>query len=630
MHILHFIKRVLFGTIYIALIVCGLYACASIGNPGGGDYDVAPPAFLRSNPEPNKINFDGNKITIWFDEFINISNPNEKVIITPPQLKMPIIKSVGKRITVELRDSLIPNTTYTFDFTDAIIDNNEGNALENFSFAFSTGEIIDSLEVSGLLLNSSNLEPMSKIIVGIHSDLSDSAFINKPFVRTSQTDDRGRFTIKNIAPGTYRLYALKDVNRDFKFDQLGEAIAFYDSLIVPSFTPAVRKDTIWHDTITIDTIIDVPYTRFTPDDIIIRLFEHDNEQQYLSRSSRVDSNKFTMEFNSDIKMPPSITLLDEREIEDNINDWFILQQSPDCKTMTYWITDSMVWQRDTLLLKAEYVQHDTLNNLVSKIDTLRLYQRRKAKQSDNDEITFLDVNVSPAGSINVFDTVKVIFSEPVNSSVIEKINIVQKIDTLWHKVDMPLIQDTLNPLAFYFLPNWPYKHEYQIQIDSAAITSVYGKWNDAKKSIIKTKAVEDYGALFVQITGISNSGFGQLLNSREQVVKESKVIDGELIFVDIQPGRYFLRYILDSNQNMKWDTGNYKDNIQPEEVFYYPTFFDIKKYMEWEQSWNVTALPLERQKPIEITKNKPKEKKAKRDRNEERKNKNTSSQKSLF
>lgn len=639
MRIFLWTKKILFSIAYFALIICGLYACASVGTPGGGDYDTTPPQFVRSDPEPNTTNFNKNKISVWFDEYIKLTNPSEKVIITPPQLKIPVIKAVGRNISVELKDSLIPNTTYTFDFTDGIIDNNENNALEGFSFAFSTGDVVDTLEISGILLNAENLEPMPKITIGIHSDLSDTAFNTKPFVRISQTNDRGKFSIKNIAPGSYRLFALQDLNRDFKFDNPTEAIAFHDSLIIPSFEPAIRTDTIWKDSLTIDTLLTVPYTRFTPDNIILRLFTEENELQYFVRSERIEPSRFTLEFNSYSMMPPSIQLLNKNN---SINDWFILEQSPDQKKMIFWITDSLVAQQDTLHIRMDYMTHDTVKNLVPTTDTLNIFQRgqknrnrnkenKKEKENEKEKIEFMNILVSPTGTINVYDTVKIEFSEPLAFLDPDKIIIEQKVDTLFNRISLPITQDSLNPRLYYLSPPWPYAQEYSLSIDSAAITSIYGKWNDTFKTGMRIKAEDEYANLYIQVSGIDYSaGFGQLLTRQEKVIKESPVIDGELRFENVPPGKYYLRYINDKNKNGKWDTGIYSAGIQPEEVYYYPDAFELKKYMEWEQSWNITAVPANKQKPLEITKNKPVEKKPKKDRNEEQKNTRSTSNSTGF
>ena len=316
-----------------------LYSCANIGNPNGGPYDELPPKFVSSTPVPNSINYQGKKVEILFDELIQIDNPMENVIITPPQREMPVIRSSGKRVEVELFDSLKPNTTYTIDFTNSIADNNEKNILENFTFAFSTGDVIDSLEISGTVLNASNLEPMPGISIGLHSNLADSAFRTLPFDRTSRTNDKGQFTVRNIKPGKYRIYALNDVNRDYKFDQPGEDIAFLDSVFVPTFTAAVRQDTIWQDSLTIDTIRTVHYTRFLPDDIALRLFKEKFERQYMTRPERPDEHRFVLHFNAPLDTIPVPRPLNFTPAEE---EWFIAQPLDEGRNVTFWLRDSLV------------------------------------------------------------------------------------------------------------------------------------------------------------------------------------------------------------------------------------------------------------------------------------------------
>ncbi|MDR1436966.1 MAG: Ig-like domain-containing protein [Candidatus Symbiothrix sp.] len=607
------IKNTLSGAVYLALAICGFYACASLGSPTGGDYDIEPPHFLNSKPLPNSIEFKGNKIELHFDEYIAIEKPSEKVIITPPQQKAPVIKAVGRKITVELKDTLIPNTTYTFDFTDGIVDNNEKNPVEGFTFAFSTGDVLDSLILSGLLLNAENLEPMPNIMVGLHADPADTAFTSRPFLRTSQTNDKGQFWIRNVAPGAYHVFALADMNRDFKFDQPGEAIAFLDTLFLPSFEPAVRMDTLWKDSLTVDTIREVHYNRFTPDNIRLFLFNEDFEPQYFSKAERPDENQFILHFNSG-KTPPPDLCLTENEPEKN---WYIREYSPDKKSLTGWITDSLVYKRDTLLIEMNYLADDTLNNLIPFTDTLRLVHRKKEPQKKEKENEpkpeFMDVKITPSGTLEVYDTLRITFSEPLPRLDTAAIAILQKVDTLWEKRNFPLIPDTLNPRAFYIINTWPYGQEYQLQIDSAAIRSIYNRENNPVNVKWRTPAEEDYGHLYIKVEGTEGPGFGQLLDGSEKIVKESPLNAGELTFENIKPGKYYLRYIDDTNNNGKWDTGNYAGKKQPEAVYYFPSFFEIKKFWELEHTWNVRSISVEKQKPLEITKNKPVVKQPRRD-----------------
>ncbi|MCL1937420.1 MAG: Ig-like domain-containing protein [Candidatus Azobacteroides sp.] len=623
------IKKAAFVSIYLLLLMAGWYACASIGSPSGGDYDVEAPRFVGSDPPADAVRSHKNKITLDFNEYLSLEKPSEKVIITPPQKKMPSIRAIGKKIVVELKDSLIPNTTYTFDFTNAIVDNNERNSIEGFTFAFSTGDVIDSLAISGLLLTADNLEPSPNMMVGIHSDLSDTAFTTLPFLRTSQTNELGRFWIRNVAPGTYHIFALNDKNRNFQFDQ-GEEIAFCDSLIAPSFEPAIRMDTVWKDSLTIDTIKEIHYTRFTPDDVLLRLFKEDFDLQYLSKSERVSNQQFTLSFNSTAGLPPSVALPGDEER----TDWYIREQSPDKKTLTYWITDSLLYQQDTLMVQVNYLAHDTLNNLTAFTDTIKMIQRKKdappakkgkdkEKTEDENKIAFLEISTTASGgSFHVDDTLRFTFSEPVVPFDAQLINIQQKVDTLWEERHYPLEQDSLNPRVFYMSHRWPYNQDYRIRIDSGTIFSIYNKWNDSLVVNIHTMAEEEYGHLYVTLNGAKTQGVGQLLDGSEKVVMQSTLNNMLLKFENVRPGKYYLRYFEDVNGNGKWDTGNYAENRQPEEVFYYPGFFELKKNMDMEQSWNMMELPIEKQKPLDITKNKPKEKQPKRN---DRKNENQKS-----
>ena len=190
-------------------IVAVLYSCASIGRLEGGPIDETPPRFVAGSPLPGALHNKKKKIVIEFDEFIKLDKANEKVVISPPQVQQPEIKSNGKKVVVTLQDTLKTNTTYTVDFADAIQDNNEGNPLEAFTYTFSTGAELDSMAIAGTLLEASNLEPVKGMLVGLHANLADSAFTTLPFDRVGRTDSRGQFSIRGVAPGKYRIYALK-------------------------------------------------------------------------------------------------------------------------------------------------------------------------------------------------------------------------------------------------------------------------------------------------------------------------------------------------------------------------------------------------------------------------------------
>ena len=626
----------------LSVLILIVYAFASTGTPDGGPYDETPPKFVRATPEPNATGNTRKKISIEFDEFIKIENAAEKVIISPPQTEMPEVKASGKKVLVEFFDTLRNNTTYTIDFGDAIVDNNEGNPMGNFAYAFSTGETIDTMEVSGTVLNAQDLEPIKGIQVGLHKNLNDTAFTKLPFDRISRTDSRGHFSIKGVAPGKYRIYALKDGNQNYLFDSKTEIIAYSDSIIIPSMEPATRQDTTWNaiDTLKIDTIKTIHYTHFMPDNLVLRAFKEENTMQYLAKSEREQLNRFSLYFSAKADTLPTIKGLDFDE-----KDAFIIEPSIKNDTIRYWIKDTVLCERDTLTLQVDYLYTDTLGNLVPKRDTLAMMnklskekrlamakdemekkekemkkRRRKGDTLNVVETKFFKMNVDAPSSMDINRNISLQFEEPVQSIDTAAIHVDVKVDTLWNEERFIFMADTVAPRKYYILSDWKPGNEYRLRIDSTAIKSIYGLHTDKVENTVKIKTLEEYGTLYLNIKGIEGNAVVQLLNSSDAVVREQKVKKNNTCdFYFLQPNtKYYIRMYIDSNNNGKWDTGLYDKKIQPEEVYYYPKVWEMKANFEFEEDWDVKAVPLDRQKLDEIKKQKPEEAKKIKDRNKER------------
>jgi hypothetical protein len=590
-----------------------LGSCANMATPNGGPYDETPPKFLRSTPVRHATRYEGRKIEIFFDELIQIERPSENVIITPPQTNLPVVRAVGKKVRVELKDTLKPDVTYTIDFTNSIADNNEKNVLENFTFAFSTGDVIDSLEVAGIVLNAENLEPMPDILVGLHRNLADSAFTTEPFFRTSKTNERGRFVIRNVAEGSYRLYALNDANRDYRFDQPGEEIAFHDSVIVPRFEFATRQDTVWKDSLTVDTVRTVGYTHFLPDDVTLRLFRETFQRQYMLRPERTQPHLFALKFNAPVDTLPEVTLLNGDPVEEN---WYLTQLLDGNTAINYWIADSTVWQRDTLLLQVAYLKSDSLNIPRPQTDTVRLTMRRqpaaatgrrRSKKNEPEPVEYLLPQLRPGGSADLADTMALVFTEPAPDFAKEHLLLELQQDTLWTPVDFTFRQDSADILKYCIERTWQYEENYRLTIDSARIFSLYGKWNNLFQSTFRFKSKDEYGHLYIHIEGVTGAAFVELLNGNDAPVRKAPVERGGALFMNLRPEKYYARIVLDTNGNGVWDTGNYAEGTQPEEVFYSSRLYEMRANFEVEETWNVLSVPVTSQKPAEITKNKPKD-----------------------
>lgn len=624
----------------LLMLMIVVYSCASMGNPDGGPYDEEPPKFVRSTPKPFAINSKEKKVTIEFDEFIKLEKAAEKVVVSPPQLEQPEIKASGRKVVVGLVDSLRPNTTYTIDFADAIVDNNEGNPLGNYAFTFSTGTTIDTMEVSGTVLSASDLEPVKNIQVGLHSDLSDSAFMKKPFDRVSRTDSRGHFSIRGIAPGKYRIYALMDGNQNYLFDSKTEMIAFSDSIIIPAMEDAMRQDTIWKDSLTIDTIKSVGYTRFLPDDIILRAFKEENDRQYLTRSERDKENHFVLTFSARADTLPTLKGLnfDER-------DAFIIEKTDRNDSICYWIKDSLIYQMDTLEIQMDYLATDTLDRLVPQTDTLFLANKltraerekleakaaeekekeRKKKEKKGEKIEpeptkFLTLNVDAPSAFDLDRNVYLSFDEPVASIDTAAIHMEIKKDSLWEEIPFLFVSDSVLPRKYEILAEWEPEKEYQLSIDSMAFKGVYGLHTNKVKQTMKVKKLNEYGTILLNITGVDSTAVVELLDGSGKVLRQQRITPQNTAdFYYLNPGtKFYIRLFNDRNGNGVWDTGKYSEHLQPEEVYYFPKVWEMKANFDFEENWNINAVPVEKQKLDEIKKQKPEETKKIQDRNKER------------
>ena len=630
-----FNKRFIYKVIYSFGGLLLLYACANIAAPTGGLYDVDPPKVVKASPDFNSLNNDKSKIEIIFDENVKIEKPMEKVIIAPPQKKFPIIKAQGTKVVVELEDELLPNTTYTIDFTDAIVDNNEGNTLENFSYSFSTGDVLDSLAVSGTVLNAENLEPTQGIYVGVHSNLNDSAFTKIPFERISRTDSRGRFTIKGIAEGKYKVYALGDVNRSYSYDDPQEEIAFLDSILIPSTELAMRNDTLFIDSLTIDTIHNIEYTRFMPDDILLRSFESGFERQYLQKHERPLQHKLDLLFAAPTEKA-QFTLLQPTATSDN---WFVKESSITNDTVSIWITDSLIYKADTVKLKIDYLRTDTLNNHVLNTDTLNFTFRKpkvrkettEKKKDDEEEvpIRFMNIRHNVQSSHEIYNSLFFEFEEPVANFDSTEIKLEHEVDSTFMPVEYRLIPDTLNQRRYRIKYKWEPGEKYKFLIDSAAFVSEYGLHNNKLEQLFTVKKLEQYGNLVFIIDGLpqDKTAYVELLDAQDKPFRKVRVKNNEALFMDLNPGKLYARLFIDENEDGVWTSGNYEEKRQPEMVYYNPKWYEIRAFTNHEESWDLNERPIENQKPLDITKNKPEEKK-KRNRNEEdrRNNKNRQSQ----
>ena len=628
---------------YIFCIASIIVGCARMGSPDGGWYDDDPPRVIGATPEDKATNVKSKKITILFDEFIKLEDATNKVIVSPPQLEQPEIKASGKKIIVELQDTLKDNATYTSDFSDAISDNNEGNPMGNYTYSFSTGEQIDTFEVSGYVLDASNLEPIKGIAVGLYDDLADSAFKTKPLMRISRTDGSGHFVIKGVAPGTYRAYALQDADGDFRFTQKGEMIAFNHDTFEPSSKPDTRVDTVWRDSLHIDALLQKPYTHFLPDDITLLAFKQLQTDRTLLKTERVEPNKISMYFTYGDSLLPQIKGLNFKA-----DSAFIIETNEKRDTIHYWIRDTTLVNQDTLSMDITYHVTDTLGNLVLQTDSavdivpkvsyekrmkekakeIEKWQKEQDKKKKREEkydsiypVKPLEPKFAVPASMVPGQRITVEMPTPLMHCDTSAVHLYSQIDSLWYDAEC-VFRPVENSIRQYeILADWKLGVEYSLEIDSAAFVDIYGLVSNPYKQGIKVKTLDEFSSLTLNISGVEavdTTIIVQMLTSQDAVTQEVRVRKGKAEFKYVTPGKFYLRAFIDANGNGVWDTGDYDADRQAEAVYYYSKELECKEKWDVTESWNLTATPRFRQKPQAIVKQKPDQAKKLKNRNIER------------
>lgn len=588
-------------------------ACANRGaGPQGGPKDITPPHPIKSTPNLNTLNYKKNRIEIIFDEIIQVEKAFDNVIISPPQKQMPVVKALGKKLIVELKDTLIENTTYTIFFGDAIVDNNEKNPLSNYTFSFSTGNVIDSLKMSGTIIDASSLNPVAGILVGIHRDLADSAFRSKPFDRITKTDKKGNFTINNIKEGKYRIYALGDIGSNYKFDLPNEQIAFIDTTFIPTVEIKQKIDTIFRDSIVaqngindtlqiIDTIINRSTQMFFPDSIILKVFTEETTIQYLVKSERKDMQNFTLYFNAPNEQLPTI-----EAINFPFENQVLIQHNERRDTITYWLKDTMAWNTDTLKLKLTYLKTDSTQNLVNQTDTLSLRSLKKKpknnKPQQKSRQQFLSVSTNGNSNFNFFDNIEINFDVPTTLDKTKQILLEQKVDTLWKKQTSNLEKIDSLGLKYILKTTLKPSETYRFTVDSAYFSDIYGHVNNKFTANISCKDKDSYASLTLEMGLFTGKEIVELLDKSEKVVRRVHVNTEKIKFENLDAGTYYARLFVDLNGNSKWDTGKFSENLQPEPVYYYPYNFQLRQMWDSEEYWDYKEFHILEQKPKELKK----------------------------
>ncbi len=604
-----------FPFIIAALLL--LAACANIGHPTGGPRDVTPPRYVASNPVPGATNVKTKKFSIFFDENIQLDDPTSKVAISPTQKEMPELFANGRRLDITLRDSLLPNTTYSIDLANAVKDLNEGNILDGFAIDFSTGDSIDTLQISGMVLHARDLEPAQGMLVGVYSTPADSNILSRRFERIARTNQLGQFTVRNLAPGQYQLFALTDQNHDYFWDRT-EDVAFCSVMLSPTVEHREITDSIAEDSVEITKVVD-----FLPNNVLLSWFNEEYAAQYLKNYKRDKRNVLTLEMAAPADSLPELTIVQlnsDTTVRMPLSRVSMLTHSEHLDTVNFWLRDSAVVAADTLMIETRYRRVDTLDNIVWQTDTLKFNFRTPKKKQDkkqkNDTISeekkieFLTFNVigSPQ-EVNM--PLQISFQTPIDSLPTGAIRVDYKPDSVYIAIEpQPTFEPADNFSHTNFRANikWIPGGDYRIVADSAAITDVTGRWITNTETPFSVRSLDEYSSITFSISNLpdSSNAIVELLNESDMPVRTVPVVNGSATFNYLLPSTYYARLFIDSDNNGQWTNGDLKLRRQPEDVYYFSKKLALKKNWDRTEDWDLTAIDVDKQKPEAIKKNKPK------------------------
>ncbi len=533
------------------------FACAKQVAITGGPRDTKPPVMVKSSPVNGSVNFNNKTIYIQFDEYIKLNSLSQKLIVSPPVEEAPEIVIKGKGIKISLNPELLqPNTTYSFNFNDAIADNNENNALNSFVYAFSTGETIDSLSFSGKVLDAFTKAPVTDAWVVLYDSLSDTAINTLSPSYITKVDKEGKFIIPFVHEKDYHVFALKDNNYNYLFDIPDEEIAFSDSVYRPGVTEIPGTDSI-----------KAKFINY-PKDLELLLFKENKQTQYIKSYNRLNPNCLEVLFNSTQYAGY------ELKVEGDEDAVLFAKQNPD--TIKVWLKNETLINSDSVGVLCRYTYPNYPDSV--KTDTL-VFRRPLLMQKDS----VAKITVNPVKEPHKKLTIAV--SAPVSDFDKSKLKLELKSDSVYIPSEFKLVRDSLNPVLIFFDSQILEKTDYRIITEPGFVKDIYGNTNVADTFDVSTGSSSEYGNLKISLSGDSESFIIQLL-SGDKVIAESVGVEGVAEFVYIKPGQYKIRAIDDLNSNGRWDTGDYSIKKQPEPVYYYPSDYEIRGNWNHDIEWN--------------------------------------------
>lgn len=600
------VRRVLYILVSVLIPSILVYSCANMGMPKGGPRDKKPPVIVKSIPEPNQLNFKENKVRITFDEFVVADELNEKFIISPPTTKKPLFKTKGRTFIVDLNEKLHPNTTYSLDFKDGIVDNNEKNKYKNLRLAFSTGPNLDTLRIVGFVRDAFSLEPVKSCYILLYKGTSDTLVYKTRPDFVGKTNALGFFAISNLPATSFMMYAMSDIDNNLKYTAGVDSIAFLDKRITPSATYEPKRDTVVTGA---DTLVVLGKTRFYPDPLNFSLFFEKGFDLSLDKYERINRKNIDLYFTGSTADTFNVELLNVHPK----GDWKLIEKSKKSDTLKIWITDSMVYKRDTLALKLSYLQQDSLGAFFTKKDTVKLYMpedqtakteknKRKERRKIVTETKSVDLSSNLGAYLDVYKDIQIESPEPILTFDTAQVGLYVKKDSSFYKLTPKIRRDSNNQRRYLISFPWEFATTYKLTVDSTAMHTIYGYYGKALDAEFKTREEEHYGKIILSAKNVKGPTIVQLLenDAKEHVLKNIGISkDGIITIPFLEPKKYIIKAIFDRNNNGIWDSGNLKEKTEPEEVCYYLNVLKIRPNWDNNIEWTLPDPAVFRKKIID-------------------------------
>ncbi|MBL4587620.1 MAG: Ig-like domain-containing protein [Flavobacteriales bacterium] len=579
---------------FIPFLFFLLYGCAQIVTPTGGDKDITPPEILSEEPPNHTVNFNAEKLVISFDEYIQLNQPSEQIIISPPMLPNPGYTLKRKSLVVTFESELKPNTTYTINFGEAIKDNNEGNILKNYTYVFSTGTKLDSMAVKGKLIDAVTGAPVEDALVMLYKNDVDSLPLDTIPDYFTRTSAEGEFEIEHVADQPYRIFALKDQNNNYRFDIPDEDIAFLDSMILPIVERGSEgHDPISSDSLALDTISE---TLAANDSLVVdslkaqeepglfynlRMFVQEDTTQFLKRAFSEHYGKLVFVYNLPIKrFSAKVDGLSFKK------QWAIKEYGIARDTVILWTTDVVP---DTMLIlsSVDGFATDTTEITMKARTNKSTGLKKKGKGLRKVGGVFaLSLKTNPPNkrSPKSNQPLTLIWSHPILNMDLEKVTLME--DSIRVKYQLSSSDTALRRFDL----NYPWKTDaqYDLHIQDSAFTDLFNLWNDTIDVSFVGSDKESFGELSLKITEEPTEQIVvELLNGSGTVLQKQVANSANVImFTQLDPGKYDIRVIRDLNGNGKWDAGRYAEHLQPESIKIIQRETEVRANWNMELEWN--------------------------------------------